>query len=124
MEYGLNFKRDAKKHIDRVTKLPGADRIMSMYDKGLITLDEAMSESAKLYKAWKRLHDLQEMDQLTVSKLEIGDYFYRCMDEFDMVKPSKSLCRMEEKDESGYVIAHDYSIDHVVMLDDDTTIEV
>ena len=42
MEKALNFKKDIAKYITDLMKLPKADRVINQYERGLITLNEAM----------------------------------------------------------------------------------
>ena len=42
MERALNFKKNIAKYINDLVKLPNADRIVAQYERGLITLHEAM----------------------------------------------------------------------------------
>ena len=42
MEKTLNFKKDIAKYINELMKLPKADRVINQYERGLITLNEAL----------------------------------------------------------------------------------
>ena len=43
MEKALNFKKDIASYINSLMKLPNADKVVRQYERGLITLDEALA---------------------------------------------------------------------------------
>ena len=122
MEKTLNFTKDIANWAKNVSKYPDAKKIISAYNRGLITLFEAYNE---LYQIEARAISLQVKEEvngkLKWKDLKVGDSFLWVTD--DMLDGyNESLCKVEEVFDD-HLIARELKYDYTIWIDDDGDIK-
>ncbi len=119
MERTLDFIKDITRWAKKVSKLPGAEKCLNNYKRGLITLNECYNYLANLEAVMPE--NTIPAKKLSWRDLKVGDKFIWIVDDFDGY--SEDECVVESIDNNG-LWAKDLRIEHTIFVDDDSDIKL
>ncbi len=122
MERSLDFIKDIANWAKKVSKYPDAKKVISSYNRGMITLHEAYNELCQIEARAISLQVKEEINgKLRWKDLNVGDNFLWVTDD-RLDGYNESLCKVEEVYDD-HLIARELKYDYTVWIENDNEVK-